>query len=101
MGLNFSGVERTESYLESYRRIQGMQDKIQVGLANHAEMMDVFQRRDLLANRQTGEVHPFVDPAYFVERIGTFIANAENKLAAEKAGNAVSPLEELSKAISE
>ena len=101
VGLNFSGVERTESYLESYRRIQGMQDAVQVGLANHAEMMDVFQRRALLANRQDGDGHPFVDPEYFAERISTFIANAENKLAAEKAGTAADPLEELTKAISE
>ena len=101
VGLNFSGVERTETYLESYRRIQGMQDNVSVGLANHAEMMDVFQRRDILTQRGTGDSHPFVDPEYFAAQISTFIANAEEKLVAEKAGTAKDPLEELTKAITE
>lgn len=101
VGLNFSGVERTESYIESYERLQSLQDEIQVGLANHAEMMDVFQRRDLLAERNPGDDHPFVDPAYYAERIATFIANAEEKLVAEKAGTATDPLEELTRAIND
>jgi metallo-beta-lactamase class B len=61
VGLNFSGIERTETYLDSYRRLQSMQDSFSVSLPNHQSMGRVFDRRDLLAQRQAGQAHPFVD----------------------------------------
>ena len=78
-----------------------LQDDIDVGLANHAQMMNVFQKRDALAERKPGEAHPYVDKAFFAEQISTFIANAEAKLVAEKAGNPPDPLEALNRALSD
>jgi metallo-beta-lactamase class B len=83
-GLNFRGVDRTEMYLKSVRRVQTF-DGIDVSLPNHAMMANVFERAETLAEREDGEPHPFVAPdevqAYWVE----LIENAEQKLAMEKA----------------
>ena len=99
VGLNFSGVARTESYLKSYARIKSMQDKIQVSLPNHAAMGRVFQRGKQLKTRQSGEPHPFVDPVGFTESIAGFIALAEKKLEDEKAGRGSDPLEVLQRTL--
>ena len=48
MGLNFSGVDRTEMYLESVRRVQQM-DGIEVSVTNHEGAGQVFARADRLA----------------------------------------------------
>ena len=100
VGLNFSGVERTEMYLESYARITGLQSGAAVSLPNHAAMGRVFERRDALAARKPGEPHPFVDENAFAADIAQFIANAQQKLVDEKSGNATDPLAALSDAIS-
>ena len=45
VGLNFSGIERTETYLESYARIQAeLLQGVSVNLPNHPEMNRVFDR---------------------------------------------------------
>lgn len=65
VGLNFSGVEQTQAYIKSYRRLIEMQDGIEVSLPNHAFMAGIFERRDRLAQRTPGDPHPFVDaPGY-------------------------------------
>ena len=101
VGLNFSGIERTETYLDSYRRLQSMQDSFSVSLRNHQSMGRVFDRRDLLAQRQTGQAHPFVDKPGLSRDLASFIAAAESKLELEKAGNAPDPLAALQQAISD
>lgn len=101
VGLNFSGIERTETYLDSYRRLQSMQDSFSVSLPNHQSMGRVFDRRDLLAQRQAGQAHPFVDKPGLSRDLASFIAAAESKLELEKAGNAADPLAALQQAISD
>ncbi|MEO2177068.1 MAG: pectin acetylesterase-family hydrolase [bacterium] len=101
VGLNFSGVERTETYIQSYKRLQSIQDGISVSLPNHAAMARVFERGDALSTRKPGEAHPFVDPEAYKSDLRKFIANAEVKLEKERAGTAADPLEELTKAISD
>ena len=99
VGLNFSGVERTEKYISSYQRLQDMAEGVSVSLPNHAHMGQVFERAAQLAERQPGDPHPFVDPDYYAGSLATFIANAEEKLAAEQAGTARDPLEELTRSV--
>ena len=101
VGLNFSGIERTETYLDSYRRLQSMQDSFSVSLPNHQSMGRVLDRRDLLAQRQAGQAHPFVDKPGLSRDLASFIAAAESKLELEKAGNAPDPLAALQQAISD
>ena len=101
VGLNFSGIERTETYLDSYRRLQSMQDSFSVSLPNHQSMGRVFDRRDLLAQRQAGQAHPFVDKPGLNRDLASFIAAAESKLELEKAGKAPDPLAALQQAISD
>ncbi|MCH1597193.1 MAG: pectin acetylesterase-family hydrolase [Pseudomonadales bacterium] len=101
VGLNFSGIERTETYLDSYRRLQSMQDSFSVSLPNHQSMGRVFDRRDLLTQRQARQAHPFVDKPGLSRDLASFIAAAESKLELEKAGNAPDPLAALQQAISD
>lgn len=101
VGLNFSGIERTETYLDSYRRLQSMQDSFSVSLPNHQSMGRVFDRRDLLVQRQAGQAHPFVDKPGLNRDLASFIAAAESKLELERAGNAPDPLAALQQAISD
>jgi len=100
VGLNFSGVERTQSYIDSYRRLQGMQDSISVSLPNHAGMANVLERGAALAARQPGEPHPFVDAEAYRTGLAAFLDNAGAKLEAEKNGTARDPLEELTSVLS-
>jgi metallo-beta-lactamase class B len=101
VGLNFTGVARTETYIDSYLRLQSMQDDIDVSLPNHQSMGRVFERRDALKQRAAGDTHAFVDPEGYRADIQKFIDNARTKLAQEKSGTAPDPSEELMKAISD
>jgi metallo-beta-lactamase class B len=83
VGLNFEGVKRTEQYLASVRRIRGL-GPIDVNVANHPWVADVFQRADRLSQRRPGEPHPFVAPAEFQRWLDELEANASRKLADEK-----------------
>lgn len=84
-GLNtVNGVRATEQYIASVRRMMALPD-LQVNLTNHPEGAQIFQRRGRLAARKPGEAHPYVDPAGFRTYFATLLANAEKKLAAEKA----------------
>ncbi|MEC7975271.1 MAG: pectin acetylesterase-family hydrolase [Pseudomonadota bacterium] len=99
VGLNFSGVARTETYIDSYQRLQSMQDDIQVSLPNHQSMGRVFQRRDALPHRANGDPHPFVDAAGYQADLATFVANAQRKLEQEQRGTAADPTQALRKAL--
>ena len=100
VGLNFSGIERTESYLASYDRLVRLQRGVAVSLPNHASMGRVFERAKALTERTPGAAHPFVNEAAFTADLGRFIGNAEEKLVDEKSGKISDPLEALSNAIS-
>ena len=83
-GLNFSGVERTETYIDSVRRIQGITD-IEVNIPNHPGLGDVFERYQQLQEREEGQPHPFVDPQGFYAWLDELLVDAEAKLAEEQA----------------
>ena len=61
VGLNFSGVERTEMYINSVQRLMQL-GEIEVNIPNHPESGEVFERFEMLKNREDGDPHPFVDP---------------------------------------
>lgn len=83
-GLNFQGVDRTEKYLKSVRRMQ-MLEGLEVSIPNHAMMSDVFGRANRLAARTPGEAHPFVAPDDLKAYWAQLIVDGEQKLASEKA----------------
>jgi metallo-beta-lactamase class B len=87
MGLNFSGVERTEMYLASVDRVQAMSG-IEVNITNHESAGQIFARADRLAKRTAGDPHPFVDPNGFYAWLDTLETNAQAKLVDERAARA-------------
>lgn len=84
VGLNFEGVERTEMYINSVKRLQQMDD-IEVNIPNHASSGDVFERYELLKERQEGQPHPFIDPEGYSAWLDELLVAAEAKLVEEKA----------------
>ena len=78
-----------------------MQENFSVSLPNHQSMGRVFDRRDLLAERQTEQTHPFVDKPGLSRDLAGFVAAAETNLELEKAGTAPDPLAALQQAISD
>ena len=84
VGLNFEGVERTEMYIESVKRLQRMGD-IEVNIPNHANSGDVFARAEKLKVRGENDPHPFVDPDSFKAWLDQLLLMAETKLLQEKA----------------
>lgn len=86
VGLNFSGVERTESYIDSVRRIQQIPE-IEVNVSNHPASGDVFERYEQLQQRQEDDPHPFVDPEGWSAWLDDLLAAAEAKLAEEQAAS--------------
>jgi metallo-beta-lactamase class B len=88
VGLNFSGVSRTQSYIESVRRIQDMMAEphpIQVNISNHPGPGQIFDRRDRLRVRQEGDPHPYVDPEGYRAWLDQLLRDAEEKLETERA----------------
>jgi hypothetical protein len=84
VGLNFSGVERTESYINSVERLQKMRG-IEVNIPNHESAAGVFARNERLKNRKEGEPHPFVDPDTYYAWLEELLVAAEQKLDQERA----------------
>jgi metallo-beta-lactamase class B len=83
MGLNFSGVARTQMYLESVRRVQQMTG-IEVSVTNHEGAGQIFARADQLADRGPGDPHPFVDADGFYAWLDSLEENGEAKLVEER-----------------
>jgi len=99
VGLNFSGIERTQTYLSSYERVQSeLIQGVSVSLPNHASMAGVFERAAELSRRAPGQSHAFVDRPGLLDSIETIIHNAKTKLSQERAGTAPSALDVLSNA---
>jgi hypothetical protein len=84
VGLNFEGVERTQMYIASVKRLQQMGD-IEVNIPNHAASGNVFERYELLKERQEGQPHPFIDPVGYTAWLDELLVAAEAKLIEEKA----------------
>lgn len=84
VGLNFSGVERTESYIKSVERLQKMRG-VEVNIPNHESTAGVFARNERLKNRKEGEPHPFVDPDTYYAWLEELLVAAEQKLDQERA----------------
>ena len=84
VGLNFSGVDRTRSYVSSYKRLRKLARGVSVSLPNHASMGRVFERGAELAHRQAGEAHPFVDRAALQSDLKRFLAGGRQKLKDER-----------------
>ena len=83
VGLNFDGVQRTEQYLASVRRIRSL-GLIEVNVPNHPAVGQVFQRAERLRERKPGEAHPFVAPQDFQTWLNQLEADAQRKLVQEK-----------------
>lgn len=84
VGLNFEGVQQTESYLQSMDRVMKL-NNVQVSITNHPDPGKIFQRARRLQSRQPGDPHPFVAPEDFQKWLKELKANAEKKLEQEKA----------------
>ncbi len=84
VGLNFSGVERTEMYIDSVKHLQTMEG-IEVNVPNHEGSGDVFARNEMLVDRKDGDSHPFVDPESYQAWLEQLLIGAEAKLVQEKA----------------
>ena len=84
VGLNFSGVERTESYINSVERLQQLPN-IEVNIPNHQGSGEVFERYEILKDRRDGDPHSFVDPESWDAWLDILLLNAQSKLEREKA----------------
>lgn len=83
-GLNFSGEQRIQAYINSLERIRGIEG-IEVNVPNHASSSEVFERAGRLESRDAGEAHPFVDPDAFYGWLDELLANGREALAEERA----------------
>ena len=81
-GFNFSGVEQTEMFINSTKRVLAMEG-MQVNIGNHQTMGNVFERARRLEGRKQGDPHPFVDPDAFIEYHEVLLMRAHEKLERE------------------
>jgi len=86
VGLNFSGVERTEMYINSIQRLMQLEE-IEVNIPNHPESGEVFERYEMLKDRRDGDPHPFVDPESWSGWLEILMLNARAKLERERQSN--------------
>lgn len=85
-GLNFTGVWRTKTYLNSVRRLQTRalgSPKIEVNVTNHPWSGQVFERYERLSQRAAGDPHSFVDAPAFHNFLSELLVKAEHKLREE------------------
>ena len=84
VGLNFEGVERTEMYINSIERLMQLEN-IEVNIPNHPESGEIFERYEILKDRQDGDPHPFVDPESWDAWLDILMRNARGKMERERA----------------
>jgi metallo-beta-lactamase class B len=84
VGLNFTGVQQTQMYIQSVDRILKMKD-VQVNISNHPGTGKIFERYELLKKRKPGETNSFVAPEDFQNWLRELRTQAEKKLVEEKA----------------
>ena len=82
-GLNFSGVERTEMYINSIERLMQLEN-IEVNIPNHPGSGEIFERYEILQEREDGDLHPFVDPESWDAWLDILMKNAQTKLEREQ-----------------
>ena len=87
VGLNFDGVERIETYINSVERIQQLDGiQIEVNVPNHPQQgIDVFALYEALQEREEGEPHPFVDPQGYNAWLESLLEAARERLESERA----------------
>jgi metallo-beta-lactamase class B len=83
--LRTSDPDAARIFLDDLRRIRQIPG-IEVQIANHFDIHasgapDLFGRAELLANRQPGEPHPWVDPDHFQRWLTELIATTQQELA--------------------
>jgi metallo-beta-lactamase class B len=83
-GQNFSGVQTTQTYINSVKRVMTLAAGAQVPVTNHPDPFQILQRGEKLAARKPGEANPFVDPDGFTKWLNQLLTNAEKKLEDEK-----------------
>ncbi len=83
-GINFTGVDRLQMYVDSIERMQTLPD-IEVHVSSHPMPGEIFERRDRLAQRQDGDPHPFVDPESWDAHLELRLRQARQQLAQEQA----------------
>ena len=86
VGLNFSGVERTEMYINTIQRLMQLEE-IEVNIPNHPESGEVFERYEMLQDRRDGDTHSFVDPESWSGWLEILMLNARAKLERERQSN--------------
>lgn len=86
VGLNFTGVERTQMYIDSVNRIKTIPN-IEVNIPNHEGSGEVFARYEQLQQRKSGDPHSFVDPDGFKAWLDELLVNAEMKMQQEQASS--------------
>ena len=60
---------------------------IEVNIPNHPDVADVFERYEILQERQDGDPHPFVDPESWNAWLDLLLLGAQAKLERERDGN--------------
>ena len=85
-GLDFTGIEQTELYINSVRRLMQLEG-IEVNIPNHPESGDVFKRYEILQNRSDGDSHPFVDPESWTAWLELLLLSAQAKMDNERLDN--------------
>ena len=82
-----NSAENFEWLMESVERLQAALTDIEVNLTSHPWAALIFQRAELLANRQPGQPHPFVDGedfrAFLAERLESSRTGLERARQAE------------------
>ena len=84
--LNFAGIQQTELYINSVERLMQLEG-IEVNIPNHPEFGEVFERYEILLEREDGDFHPFVDPESWDAWLEILMLNAKAKLERERLVN--------------
>ena len=84
--LNFAGIQQTELYINSVERLMQLEG-IEVNIPNHPEFGEVFERYEILLEREDGDFHPFVDPESWDAWLEILMLNAQAKLERERLAN--------------
>ena len=84
--LNFAGIQQTELYINSVERLMQLEG-IEVNIPNHPEFGEVFERYEILLEREGGDFHPFVDPESWDAWLEILMLNAKAKLERERLVN--------------
>ncbi len=75
-----------KSMIDSVQRLQASLSGIEVNLTSHPWAALIFQRAELLANREAGEPHPFVEGVDFNAFLAERLQNSQQRLAEISAG---------------